>query len=112
MKVYSPSQTARSMECPMKNALYREGWRPLAVGMPSLAGLAGRIIAAGLAQYAKYRRDHEQSGGTVDTMTPSEREYIAKSALAESLAFIEKEMEGVVKLGLIVDEGTYLKQMQ
>jgi hypothetical protein len=49
--IYSPSQTALWLDCRMKRALSRHGWRLKVAGKRDLAAILGTAVAAGLATY-------------------------------------------------------------
>jgi hypothetical protein len=56
MRVYSPSQTATWLECPVKRHLaYVEHWRPRLVGKRELAAVLGTAVAAGVEAYHRAR---------------------------------------------------------
>lgn len=48
---YSPSQTARYLECPTKRALTAEGWASRTAGKRELGGVLGTAFAAGMAAW-------------------------------------------------------------
>ncbi len=97
MKVFSPTQTARAMQCPMKNALYKEGWRPKHIGIPTLAATVGKAIALGLGVYNNYRMQLEQKGRQIDSITPDERETVSKYAMDVGLRHASDILEDIEK---------------
>ena len=54
---YSPSQTARWLECRIARWLqYKEHWQPKAVGRPEMSALAGRAFATGMQTWYQARK--------------------------------------------------------
>lgn len=105
MKVYSPSQTERAMSCPMKNALYNEGWRTRKTGPGLLPMEVGKAIAAGLGVYNNIRKGIESSGRQIDTIDAKLKADYAKTAMDVGFTFLTRGMDEIEKLGYILGNG-------
>lgn len=101
-KVYSPSQTAGWMRCPMKRALEKEGWRGKFVATGHLAAIVGNAVAAGLGVYNNYRQTLERQGREVSTLTDSEKSHVASSCLGVAHTVAKMKMDETEKLGFTV----------
>src|SRR5437667_11989609 len=102
MKIYSPSQTERAMSCPMKNALYNEGYRPRKTGPGLLPMEVGKAIAAGLGVYNNIRKGIESSGRQIDTIDAKLRADYAKASMGVGFTLLSRGMEEIEKLGYIL----------
>src|SRR3990167_658517 len=61
-QVFSPSQTAGYLFCPMYRWLRQEGWREKKVNAKDIGAALGRSFAAGIANYNVACRDHASTG--------------------------------------------------
>jgi PD-(D/E)XK nuclease superfamily len=114
MKVYSPSQTVTHLRCPMLNSLSREGWRSRDQGKSLLAQIVGKAIAAGLGIYNGYRKQLEHTGRQIDSLTPEERQEIAKLSLAGGFSMLTTELDTMQAVGYVLapECDPFFKSMQ
>src|SRR3989442_3759154 len=106
MKIFSPSQTERAMSCPMKNAVYNEGWRTGTPGPGLLRMEVGKAIAAGLGVYNNIRKGIESSGRQIDTIDAKLKADYAKTAMDVGFTLLTRGMEEIEKLGYILGSGS------
>lgn len=102
------------MRCPMLNALYREGWREKYIGIPTLATMVGKAVALGLGVYNNYRKQLEDKGRQIDSLSDSERADVSKYAMDVALRHCADEMEEIEKSELVFSSNSesYLRSVQ
>lgn len=81
----------------MLNALYKEGWRPKHIGIPTLAGIIGKAIALGLGVYNNYRKQLEDKGRQIDSLADFERADVTKYAMDVALRHANDELKDIEK---------------
>lgn len=59
MRVYSPSQTVKFMECPATWILYKQGWRPKYMSKGNLAAILGTAFHNAIAEHYRAERQGE-----------------------------------------------------
>ncbi len=79
----------------MLNALHKEGWRPKGIGVPTLAAICGKGIALGLGVYNNYRKQLEDKGRQINTLTQDERADVTKYAMDVGLRHANDELEDI-----------------
>ncbi len=113
MKVYSPSQTAEWMRCPMMRALRKEGWVSKWGAKRDLAATIGQAFAAGVGTYNNFRKTNPLMpvrGVNV------ERTRLAVSSVDVAKAVMHRRLEEMEKLGFVLTSGEedelYMTQME
>lgn len=104
MKVYSPSQTATWMRCPMMRALRKEGWIPRYGQRKDWAAVLGQAFGAGVGAYNSLRQAHEEQGMLMPERAPDARASFIDVAVGVALGVKQQRVREMVDMGLVVDE--------
>lgn len=106
MKVYSPSATLSFQQCPQRWLWERQGWRPKAVGRPTVAASIGIGISKGMELLFKSSTVGAAVDGAIEIAYKEVNERIeaggylapdAEKGLEEMPRRIEKAIKGFVK---------------
>lgn len=102
MKVYSPSQTAEWMRCPMMRALRKEGWVSKWGAKRDLAATIGQAFAAGVGTYNNYR---QSTSSLPPRGVNAERTRLAVSSVEVAQAVMHRRLEEMERLGFVLTSG-------
>lgn len=114
MTVYSPSQTAEWMRCPMARALRKEGWISKWGAKRDLAAIIGQSYAAGVGTYNNLRKSAKvlPARGVSD----STRRSWAESCVTVAKGVMKQRLDEIERLGLVLsvmeDDDSYMKDME
>ena len=115
MKVYSPSQTAEWMRCPMMRALRKEGWVSKWGAKRDLAASIGQAFAAGVAVYNNFRLGASGGNGMPPRGANAARIALSDSSLQVAKAVMAQRLEEMEKLGFVLtsseEDEVYLASM-
>lgn len=115
VKVYSPSQTATWMRCPMLRALGKAGWIPKVGAKRDIAATIGQAFAAGVGVYNNMRKDTQAFKRPMPERGGDERVQWAAACVDVALQVAHRRLEEMERIGLQLSmtdaDAHYLQQV-